>query len=625
MLDLLNTKDFGLEVLRRLEAEFSDLSMDYQSVQEGQRPDLNQVLGYAGAAVASAVIDCMGLNLPVSYDDLDVWLFGELRDENRILDTGLNSVCGSNGARNLDMTSYGILFTEKKGRENLIWVDAQNLEVLLDGFDLNHCMVAVSCDGQLVFRPEFVEYLETGKLSVTNPNTVTNTFIRVLNKTVNQGMAIDSSELVRLGALVGFQSEIIGSADRAYLYSGTTFHQEKKQFIESLISREGLASLNLKIEKVQTKQLKFLPVTLDAKGNKVESGEKVKVFHDCEQVEVTYEAFRFVAIEPTLFGCDVDVEALKAKWFLGLNPYDQDKQQLRIRMLLVRIAAMQPENLVYLRKNFEVLNKVDNKWTLLGYLSETVCEMGADLLQEYLNYTDKTGHNYVSTIAKTESSIKRVLHNHRVGMLPAYEKVRYLMNTVVLDGRAEEVLKSFLRKWHLIPEDKFERNLRDVVDTINAMIKGVSLTNLVQELAIPKEDMDTGLFTIREITTQYEYYQLLSDVRPHCEALKESKGEVAHFALKTAYREIGFFVKAYIVGSGEDTQVVYRAEVSSMEELDSKLASVAKLAIELFTLKLNAALKKRPDLILRMEDKLYRLHDSLELKTRFFEESDIPF
>jgi len=213
--EILGSSTFCLRVLKILVREFGEL------------PDFGCL---AGGAVASAVFECLGLNVKYRYADLDIFfqdrLMSDMQSEFSIesIQRMAERAIAKNGdqkftqivrscktasfvdpfeggvMQKINKGCYDICESFRIGKFNLISYSpnssymAEQPKLVISGFDLNCSQVALF-NNRIVFTTDFIDFLYQQTLRCTNFNTPKRTLIRLLKKSKQLGVSYDPASL----------------------------------------------------------------------------------------------------------------------------------------------------------------------------------------------------------------------------------------------------------------------------------------------------------------------------------------------------------------------------------------------------------------------------------------------
>jgi hypothetical protein len=235
IIDQIHQPEFGKQVLAHLERRFNT------------GPDNgDELIGYAGGAVAAQVIELLGLDIPVAYNDLDVWRFkphGEFANSKVF---SYERMINGYGVESIYKTGYIINGVKREGLINTMTVNTRYMCELVNGFDINSIAVGVTCTGELVFTKAFESFLYRPQLKVQTYCTPSHSFIRLLSKSKDLGLPIGDGEIDRLIDCLSIEEEL-RLKERVKRCVGL-FGYEKKCRLLSVMSKQELHKLGIKVE-----------------------------------------------------------------------------------------------------------------------------------------------------------------------------------------------------------------------------------------------------------------------------------------------------------------------------------------------------------------------------------------
>lgn len=309
-IELIHDRDFGKNVFNALRTKFG-----VEDIEQ------TQLIGYAGGAVASMVIEMLGLDIPIAYNDLDVWHYASEQYNYEAItfkQTDLVVDELASCADKLVREGYMIYKTERQGLINTITVSTDSMSQLISGFDINNVQCGVSGDGTLYFTEAFLSFLSTPTLKVVTYNTVTNSFIRLMSKSKELGIAIAEGEIEGLLDCIALEQMVINSR-HSFDHAGTLFGGIKRAKLLSAVSKQDLLKLGVKVQ----------PIPL------VKGFHTQNIFGNCKDEKRTVCFFRLVLTKQRKV-----VDILEQKLSKGVHP--------RIRDYIIKIYKSYPENIPFL-------------------------------------------------------------------------------------------------------------------------------------------------------------------------------------------------------------------------------------------------------------------------------------
>lgn len=153
----------------------------------------------AGGSLANLVLSFLTKKEPI-VNDIDVFLLEGVIDEvpeSKILfsdDEDYGGVCKSSTTNDF----YVIKDVKREGIWNFIKYtsNSPDYSIVLDSFDINQVCVGYSIEeGRFYYNQNFLDFLETKKLKVTNLNSPHHTSIRIIKKKNELELEVDEMEM----------------------------------------------------------------------------------------------------------------------------------------------------------------------------------------------------------------------------------------------------------------------------------------------------------------------------------------------------------------------------------------------------------------------------------------------
>lgn len=202
-----------------------------------QLPELPNEGVVAGGAIASIVYSAV-TGLKSEYGDIDVFRLVKHNSFNYYRATNDN-------VKNLYYQDKSFAISKVSTVDNINYIDiysiSSNLTPIIDTFDINCCMIGIDlATKQLMYRPEFVAFLNTRQIEVVNFNNSKSTLFRLLKKKRQYPDAY-----LDVDKIVGYIAHINGYLTSSCLKIPTFINDDDLQLISNyfkLDSRNKFAS-----------------------------------------------------------------------------------------------------------------------------------------------------------------------------------------------------------------------------------------------------------------------------------------------------------------------------------------------------------------------------------------------
>lgn len=497
--EILGSTTFSLRVLKILVREFGEL------------PDFGCL---AGGAVASAVFECLGLNIKYRYADLDIFfqdrLMREMQSEfsfeniqrmaERALEergdqkvTNIVRSCKTSSfvdpfedgvMQKINKGSYDIRESFRIGNFNLISYSAnsdyltEQPKLVISGFDLNSSQVALF-NNRIVFTSDFIDFLHQLTLRCTNFNTPKRTLIRLLKKSKQLGVSYDPVSLDSLVHVIGVMFDI------------SEHVADNGQAVSSLAQAQRFLTFNdkLLIERILDKKKHGLKITPSA----------VKIDNDTSTR--TLCCYRF-SMKSQLTR---DVEILKL-----IGQFDSGYTANKALQYIDTITKLRIKDSTISDKLFSILSSIPKLDSLkinavLLILGETPIQPEHSPIIAKLV---KISYEHEMCIPEFQNSNEIAIYTRNMNWLHKH-KVHLIRSVIYKDCIYSKCLAE---KGKHLDLDTFKSICHKVESNLFAMIETNYVTPKLDKLLI---GFDSKGLVIKEITTEKELFVLGANQK-HC-------------------------------------------------------------------------------------------------------------